>query len=206
MQNCLGELNLMYCVIYLRNVTVFSKTEEEQLWSLCIVFKCFWEHNLKLKLSKCKFFHNRINYLAHHVSKEGIWPSKETLKAVAEFALPQTYTEIQAFLGLVGHYWQFIKGFSCMAQPLHKHLSGEGAGKKNEQVMLTSDVQAAFETLKKACIEAPVLAFADFDKPLLLETDASKLGLGAVLSEKQPDGWYHPVAYGRQSLTTHECN
>ena len=72
--------------------------------------------------------------------------------------------------------------------------------------MLTSDVQAAFETLKKACLEAPVLAFADFDKPFLLETDASTLGLGVVLSHKQPDNWYHPLAYASWSLTIHECN
>ena len=58
------------------------------------MFKCFSEHNLKLKLSKCKFFHNVINYLAHHISKKGVWPSKENLKVVAEFASPQTYTKI----------------------------------------------------------------------------------------------------------------
>ena len=170
------------------------------------MFEYFWEHDLKLKLSKCEFFHNEINYLVCHVSKEGIQPSKENLKAVAEFASPQTYTEIQAFLGLVGHYQWFIKGFACVAQPLNKYLHREGAGKKNEWVMLTSNMQVAFETLRKPCLGAPVLAFADFNKPFLLETDVSKLGLGAVLSEKQSDGWYYPVAYASQSLTIHEHN
>ena len=206
MQNCLGELNLMYCLIYLDNMIVFSKTEEDHLWCLHVVFECFQEDNLKLKLSKCEFFYNEINYLAHHVSKKGGQPSKENLNAVAAFILPQTHTEIQAFLGLVGHYWQFIKGFAHVAQPLHEHLSREGAGKKSEQVTLTSDVQVAFETLKKVCLEAPVLAFADFNKPFLLETDANKLGLGLVLVQKQPDEKYHPVAYVSWSLTIHECN
>ena len=63
-----------------------------------------------------------------------------------------------------------------------------------------------FEMLKRACLEAPVLAFANFNKPFLLETDASKLGLGAVLSQKQADGQYHLAAYASQSLTTHEHN
>ena len=58
------------------------------------MFKCFREHHRKLKLTKWEFFKSKINYLAYHVSKEGIWPSKENLKAVAEFAPPQTYTEI----------------------------------------------------------------------------------------------------------------
>ena len=206
MHNCLDELNLMYCLIYLDDMIVFSKTKEEHLWHLHVVCECLWEHNLKLKLNKCEFFHNEINYLAHHVSKESICPSKENLKAVAEFAPPQTYTEILAFLGLIGHYQQFIKGFAPLAQPQHEHLSGDSAGKRNEWVMLTSDAQAAFEMLKKACLEAPVLAFADFNWQFLLETDTSTLGLGAVLSQKQPDGWYHPVAYMSWSLTVHEHN
>ena len=121
-------------------------------------------------------------YLAHHVSKEGIQPSKENLNAVAEFAPLQTYTEIWAFLGLAGHYQQFIKGFACIMQPLHEHLTGEGASKKKMHVMLMVDALEAFEALKKACLEVPVLAFANFNKPFLLETDVSKLGLGAVLS------------------------
>ena len=87
-QNCLGELNLTYCLIYLDNVTVFSKMEEEHLQPFCIVFDCFQEHNLRLKPAKYKFFWDKINYLAHHVSREGVWSSKENLKAVARFALP----------------------------------------------------------------------------------------------------------------------
>ena len=75
-----------------------------------------------------------------------------------------------------------------MAQPLHEHLSGEGSGKKSKQVMLTSKTQAAFETLKKTCLEAPVLAVANFDKPFLLETNASKLGFRVVLLQKHSDG------------------
>ena len=157
------------------------------------------KYNLKPKPSKCQFFYNEISYLAHHVSQEGIQPRKENLKAVAVFTPPQTYTEIWAFLGLVGHYYQFIKGFAWVAQPLHEHLSGDGTCKKNEWVTLTSDAQAAFDMLLKVCIEAPVLAFADFDKPFLFQTDASELGLGVVLLQKQPDGWYHPVAYASWS-------
>ena len=68
MQNTLGELNLMYCVIYLDDIIDLGRMEEEHLEHLCIVFKRFWEFNLKLKLSKCSFFQSEIVYLAHHVS------------------------------------------------------------------------------------------------------------------------------------------
>ena len=101
MQNSLGELNLTYCLIYMDNVIVFSKMEEEHLHHLHVVFEHFREHNLKLKPTKCEFFKKEINYLAYHLSKEDVQPSKENLKAVARFAPPETYTEILAFLGLM---------------------------------------------------------------------------------------------------------
>ena len=124
MQNCQGELNLMYSLMYLDNVMVFSKVEEEHVECLHVVFDCFQEHNLKLKPTKCEFFWNKINYLVHHVSKLGVRPSKENLKAVAEFTPPQTCMEIQAFLGLFGYYRQFIKGIAHIAQPLHEYIWG----------------------------------------------------------------------------------
>ena len=81
-----------------------------------------------------QLFKEEITYLAHWVSKEGVWPSKLNLKAIAQFALSQTYTEVHAFLGLVGHYRRLIKGFACIAQPLNDHLIGEGAGRKSVHV------------------------------------------------------------------------
>ena len=82
MQNTLGELNLTYSVIYLDNVIVFGRTEEEHIEHLRIVLECFREFNLKLKPSKCSFFQTEIVYLAHHVSKEGIHPSEENVHTI----------------------------------------------------------------------------------------------------------------------------
>ena len=115
MQNCLGELNLTYCLIYLDDVIVYAKDEGEHLDRLRTVFERFRGDNLKLKPSKCNLFQKEITYLAHDVFAEGIRPSKAGLKAVAEFLEPTNYTQIRAFLGLVGHYHQFIKGFLKMA-------------------------------------------------------------------------------------------
>ena len=107
MQNCMGEVNFVYCLIYLDDLIVFSHTTEVHLHQLCVVFNCLREYNLKLKLSKCSLFKEEINYLAHKVSKAGVHPSGIDVKAIAEYAPPKTYTEIRAFLGLVGHYRHF---------------------------------------------------------------------------------------------------
>ena len=115
--------------------------------------------------------------------------------SIAECLPPKTYTDIKSFVGLVGHYRQFIKGFAKIAAPLYDLISGENSGKKKESVELTPEAEKAFEVLKDACMQAPILSFPDFNKPFLLETDASGKGLGAVLSQKQDDGRYHPIAY-----------
>ena len=88
MQNCLGKLNLIYCLIYLDDLIVFLWTIEEHLHRLHVVFDRLREYNLKLKPSKCSLFKEEINYLAHRVSKQGVWPSDTNLKAIAEYAPP----------------------------------------------------------------------------------------------------------------------
>ena len=105
---------------------IFSQMVEEHLHCLCIVSDLFREHNLKLKLLKCSFFIEEITYLTHRVSKDGVQPSNSKLEVIAECLLPQTYTEMHAFLRLMGHYRKFIKGFTCIAQPLSEHWLGKG--------------------------------------------------------------------------------
>ena len=130
-QNCLGKLNLIYCLIYLDDLSMFSWTTEEHLHQMCIVFDQLREYKLKLKPSKCSLFKEEINYLAHWVSKQGVQHSDANLKATAEYAPMRTYMEIHAFLGLIGHYRQFIKGFTQITQPLNEQLAGEGASRKS---------------------------------------------------------------------------
>ena len=102
---------------------------------------------------------------------------------------------MKSFVGLVGHYRCFIKGFAKIAAPLYDLTSGDNKDKKSEHVDLSPEALEAFNRLKAACLQAPILAFPDFNRPFLLETDASGKGPGAVLSQKQADGRYHPIAY-----------
>ena len=189
MQNCMGELNLIYCLIYLDDLIVFLQTTEEHLHQLHVIFDWLREYNLKLKPSKCSLFKEKINYLAHQVSKQGVWPSDTNLKAIAECAPLQTYTQIRAFLSLIGHFRQFIKSFAWIAQPLNKHLAGEECSRKSEWVSLSKEALEAFWALKQACMNSPVLAFANYTKDFLLKTDASLRDWGQFFPRnKRMDG------------------
>ena len=160
-----------------------------------MVFDHLQEHSLKLKPSKCEVFKPEINYLAHHVSQKGVLPSKKNLESIAQCPPPDTYTKVKSFVGLVGHYRRFIKGFAKIAVPLYDLTSGDNKDKKSEHVDLSPEALEAFDHLKATCLQAAILACPDFDKPFLFETDTSRKGLGAVLSQKQADGQYHPITY-----------
>ena len=200
MQNCLGELNLTYALIYLDDVIVFSRTGEDHLIWLRAVFEHFWEHGLKLKPSKCHFLRKETTFLGHKVLEEGMKPREEGLMSIAEMAPPWNYTKIRRFLGATGFFWHFIKNYTRIARPLNDLLEGEASKWKAQLVDLTLEAVEAFDLLKIKCVTTPVLAFADFEKPFLLETDASSCGLGVVLSQKQDENKYHPVAYASWEL------
>ena len=139
MQNCLGKLILTYCLIYLDDVIVFSEMPEEHLWRMHVVFDRLHEHGLKLKPSKCDVFKLEINYLAHHVSQKGVLPLKKNLESIAQCPPPDMYTKVKSFMGLVGHYRHFIKGFAKIAAPLYDLTSGDNKDKKSEHVDLSPE-------------------------------------------------------------------
>ena len=125
------------------------------------------------------------------------------MHVIVEFPMPETYTEVRMFCGLAGHYFHFIRYFSHLAHVLYDLL---GDGIKMGPVTLTPDTEEVVQLLKEKILFAPVLVFPDFDKPFLLEADASKEGLGVVFSMKQDDGCYHPVSFGSRNLTPSKQN
>ena len=106
----------------------------------------------------------------------------------------------------MGHCRCFIKDFAKIADPLHEYVRGDTAKKKKERVVLNEAARDAFHKLEKAVMSAPVLAYPDSKEEYLLKTDALKLGLGAVLSQKQADGRYHPVTFGSRGLHGADIN
>ena len=199
MQNCLGELNLTYALVYLDDMIVYSHTEEDHLRWLQAVFERIHEHGLKLKPSKCSFLRRQITFLGHKISTDGMKPSTLNLKGITEMAPPANCTEVRCFLGMTGFFRRFIKNYARIAKPLNDILEGEASKMKSEAVTLPPEALEAFEQLKMCCMTAPILAFAN-SKEFQLETDASSEGLGAVLSQKQPDGKWHLIAFGSHEL------
>ena len=144
-------------------------------------------HGLKLKPSKCEFFQEQIEYLGHSVLLKGVWPKRvEGNCQVSQ-------------INDVYHHQRFHRaGWALLTRiddPLHEYACGDTTKKKKESAVLNEAARNAFHQLKKVVMNAPVLASPDSNKEYLLETDASKLGLEAVLSQKQSDGRYHPVAF-----------
>ena len=125
------------------------------------------------------------------------------MHAIVEFPMPQTYIEVRAFCGLVGHYHHFIKNFAHLTHALYDILHDEV---KMGPLTLTPEAEDVVQLLKEKILSAPVLVFPDFDKPFLLETDSSKEGLGVVLLQKQDDGCYHPISFGSRILTASKQN
>ena len=206
MQNCLGELNLSFAMVYLDNVIMYSEMPEDHLTWLQAVFDCFAHHGLKLKPSKCHFFKEEITYLGHKISAKGMLPGQKGVEEIAQMGPPMTYTGVRKFIGAVGYFHCFIKNFAWIAKPLNDLMGCRNSKLKNHPISLTAAAEEAFYTLKKKSATAPVLAFADLKRPFLLETDASKYGLGAILQQVQEDGKYHLVAYASGALCGSEAN
>ena len=160
----------------------------------------FAQHGLKLKPSKCHLFKEDITYLGHEISTKGMLPSQEGIEKIANMGPPTMVTGVRKLIGAMGCFQQFIKNFVQIAWPLDKLVSCKNSKLKKHPVTLTPAVLEAFETLKKKCVTVPVLAFADLEKPFVLEMDASGIGLGAVLLQEQDDGRLHPVAYAIRAL------
>ena len=117
MHDCLGDLNMNWCIVYLDGIIIFSDTKEEHLKRLEAVFQ-------KLKSSKCHFFKEEIEYLGHVVSGEGISINPKKVEAVTEWPTPQTVYDVRSFLGFVGYYRRFIKNFSKITKPIREVITG----------------------------------------------------------------------------------
>ena len=209
MENCLGSLNLTWCVVYLDDIIVYGKDPEELLLRLGGVFEKLRKAGLKLKPSKCNFFKEEIEFLGHVVSKEGIATNPSKVQAIQDWPIPETVHDIKSFTGFVGYYRKFIPNFSKIAKPLNDLLNGKVNSKranKRQFIEWGSQQQEAFDTLKEALMSTPILGYPNYEKPFILHTDASLEGLGAVLYQEDEKGIKRVISYASRSLSKSEKN
>ena len=200
METVLAGLLWDSCFAYIDDLLVCSHTFQEHLEHLRQVFTRLRKAGLRLKAKKCLFLREEVPYLGHVVTKGGIKPDPAKTEKVQHYPVPVSVSHVRQFLGLASYYRRFVPEFSRIASPLHSLL------KRNAVFCWTSDCQHAFDKLKSLLVGAPVLAYPQFDRPFILETDASVLGLGAVLAQEQTDGQVHPIAFSSRSLSVHERN
>lgn len=191
-------LKWQIATVYMDDIVVYSKTAEDHICDVGIVLDCIIASGLKIHESKCKWACSEVDYVGFVISRDGVKAQEDKLRAVREFPVPTTVTQVRSFLSLASYYRRFISGFSHIAGPLDALL------KKGTQWHFGDAERAAFETLRDAlCKEPGTLSFPDFSKPFYLYTDASNSGLGSILSQTDPDdpsGEKKPICYASRSL------
>lgn len=197
MDNVLRGLQGIHCLVYLDDIIIYSNSIQEHIEKLRKVFDRLRQTNFKVTLDKCEFLRKEVLYLGHKITENGLEPNDDKIKAVLNFPLPRTSTEIKSFLGLVGYYRKFIKDFSKLTQPLTQCL------KKKNKLEITPTYVESFEKCKELLVNAPILQFPDFSRPFILTTDASNYALGAVLSQGAV-GNDKPIAYASRTLNDAE--
>ena len=203
MQRCLGNLHLHYCIIYLDDVIVFSKTPKEHVVRLRAVFDRLKQAGLKLKPSKCEFFRQELTYLGHVMSKDGTQTNPKNVEAICKWPIPSNMTKVRSFLWSTNYYQWSIRKYAQVAEPLYKLILGEHASRKCNPIQWDLGCQTAYVQMKELCTTTPILAYRDFTKPFKLHTNASVLGLGAVLYQVH-EGIEKVISYASRSLTQSE--
>lgn len=181
---------LRKCVlVFVDDILVYSSTLEKHISDLRDVLMLLQQNQLLVKFSKCSFAKQELEYLGHIIGRNGVATDPSKLSAVVQWPKPKTLKDLRGFLGLTGYYRRFIRHYGILAQPL-THLL-----KKGILFQWGPEQNQAFELLKEAMSQAPVLALPDFAQSFVLETDACNTGIGAVLMQNG-----HPVAFLSQAL------
>lgn len=196
LEGLVGEI----CFVYIDDIVVYGSTFEVHNKNLSVVLQRLSKFKLKVKPSKCHFLKDKINYLGYVISREGVRMDEGKTLAIRNFVEPDNVKKLKSFLGLAGFYRKFIPNFSMIATALHKLL------KKGINFEWDSACTSSFQTLIK-CIEKDiVLAYPDFEKTFYLTTDASNFGIGAVISQKDGNGFDRPLAFASRALIPAEIN
>ena len=197
MEQVLAGMDPSIALVYLDDILIHARSFADHLRHLRLVLDRLRSAGLKLSAKKCFLFQHRVKYLGHIISKEGVSMDGEKVESVLAWPVPTNARELRSFLGLCSYYRRFVRGFADIARPLHQLTE------KNRSFEWTEVAAKAFASLKQALTTAPVLGYPIPGEQYLLDTDASDVGIGAVLSQVQ-GGMERPVAYYSRVLSRPE--
>jgi len=192
-----------FVVVFIDDILVYSRNEEEHAEHLRAVLTRLREHQLYTKFSKCEFWLKKVPFLGHVLSEEGISVDPAKVQEVLDWKLPTSVHEIRSFLGLAGYYRRLILEFLKISKPITRLLQKDENRllQKDEKFVWMPECEEEFHKLRTLLTSAPVLAPPDIEKPFDVFCDASGVGLGCVLMQEG-----RVIAYALRQLRKHEVN
>jgi hypothetical protein len=184
-----------FVVVFIDDILIYSKAKEEHVDHLCIVLTRLREHQLYAKFSKCEFWLDKVQFLGHVLTAEGVAVDPSKVKDILDWKPPTTVHQVRSFLAMAGYHHRFIPDFSRISKPITQLL------KNHVKFVWSLECDKAFEKLKKLLTTTPVLAQPDIAKPFDVYCDASVIGIGCVLMQEG-----HVIAYASRQLKRHEEN
>ena len=197
MELVLAGMDATTCLVYLDDIVLFNRSEDDHLGTLRDVFQRIREAGLKLKPKKCVLARKEVTFLGHRVSKGGVKPDPRNIEKVLSWKEPTTSDEMCSFLGLCGYYARFIEHYTEVSRPLR--MASQTPGK----LKWTVEMRVSFDRLKRALSSPPLLALPTFRGTFVLYTDACNTSVGAVLTERV-DGDERVIAYDSKVLSKAE--
>lgn len=189
MNEVLAPFLRKFALVFFDDILIYSPTYETHLDHVMAVLEVLLKEEWRVKLSKCAFAQNKVSYLGHIISANGVATDESKIETIKLWPRPTSLKELRGFLGITGYYRKFIRHYAVISQPLTALL------RKGVLFIWTDATEVAFQTLKNALVTAPVLALPNFALQFSVETDACDVGVGTVLSQQG-----HPVAFVSRTL------
>jgi len=186
--------NIPDITVFLDDIKIASSNVEKHFEILELVLGRLSEYNVRINLKKCIFLKDQISYLGHVIGKDGIKKELKKMEAVEKLPRPRNVSEVRAFIGLINYYGRFIKNLSDILRPLNEIL------KKHTRFQWTLDCENAFKKAKQAFCSNKILISFNPTLPIVVATDASPYGVGAVLSHVFPNGMERVIQYASCTL------